>query len=374
MSRTASGTEPLSDQQAIALLHDLVSVQSHSTREREASNLLVLRAASLGFHARVDEVGSAVLSSGDPSADARHIVLLGHIDTVPGDIPVRIEPAPAPGVLHGRGTVDAKGPLCAFVAAVAGLELPPGVRVTVVGAVEEECATSRGARHFARTTPTPHACIIGEPSGAHGVTLGYKGRLNARVYTRCESSHSAGPAPTAPELLADWWHAARTLASRESHNAPRVFDQVQARLRAMNSSTDGSHDHAEVLVSFRLPPAMTPEAWETRLRSLPESASVHIACDGHEAAHVSDRSDLVVRAISSAIRAEGHTPAPKLKTGTADMNVVAPIWRCPIAAFGPGDSALDHTPHEHILLSEYLAAIRVLKRALTTLALDAGCG
>ena len=43
------------------------------------------------------------------------IVLLGHIDTVPGEIPVRVED----GVLHGRGSVDAKGPLATFVAAAA---------------------------------------------------------------------------------------------------------------------------------------------------------------------------------------------------------------------------------------------------------------
>jgi LysW-gamma-L-lysine carboxypeptidase len=42
------------------------------------------------------------------------------------------------------------------------------------------------------------------------------------------------------------------------------------------------------------------------------------------------------------------------------MNVVAPIWDCPIVAYGPGDSALDHTPDEHIDLDEYLRAIRVL--------------
>ncbi len=52
------------------------------------------------------------------------------------------------------------------------------------------------------------------------------------------------------------------------------------------------------------------------------------------------------------------------KTGTADMNVVGPRWNCPILAYGPGDSALDHTPDEHIDLDEYLQAIDVLTRVL----------
>jgi LysW-gamma-L-lysine carboxypeptidase len=60
-------------------------------------------------------------------------------------------------------------------------------------------------------------------------------------------------------------------------------------------------------------------------------------------------------------------PGFKRKTGTSDMNVVAPVWRCPIVAYGPGDAALDHTPDEHLRLPEYRSAISVLGRALADL-------
>ncbi len=53
-----------------------------------------------------------------------------------------------------------------------------------------------------------------------------------------------------------------------------------------------------------------------------------------------------------------------LKTGTADLNVVGPAWGCPAVAYGPGDSNLDHTPEEHILLSEYARAVAVLAAVL----------
>jgi LysW-gamma-L-lysine carboxypeptidase len=49
------------------------------------------------------------------------------------------------------------------------------------------------------------------------------------------------------------------------------------------------------------------------------------------------------------------------------MNVVGPAWNCPILAYGPGDSSLDHTPDEHILIDEYLAGVRVLREALRAL-------
>ena len=46
-----------------------------------------------------------------------------------------------------------------------------------------------------------------------------------------------------------------------------------------------------------------------------------------------------------------------LKTGTADLNIVAPAWGCPALAYGPGDASLDHTPNEHIHLSEFLKSV-----------------
>ncbi len=75
----------------------------------------------------------------------------------------------------------------------------------------------------------------------------------------------------------------------------------------------------------------------------------------------------LVRAFLGAIRAEGGTPAFSLKTGTSDMNIAGPAWKCPIVAYGPGDSSLDHTPNEHLDLAEYERAIHVLARVLAEL-------
>ena len=49
------------------------------------------------------------------------------------------------------------------------------------------------------------------------------------------------------------------------------------------------------------------------------------------------------------------------------MCVVGPAWMCPIVAYGPGDSKLDHTPDEHMVLDEYIRAIDVLTFALKQL-------
>jgi LysW-gamma-L-lysine carboxypeptidase len=50
------------------------------------------------------------------------------------------------------------------------------------------------------------------------------------------------------------------------------------------------------------------------------------------------------------------------------MNTLAEVWDVPMATYGPGDSALDHSDDEHIALDEYLRGIAVLRTALRHLA------
>lgn len=356
------------DDAALELLECLICIPSLSGKEGAASSWLVGRMKEFGLRAEVDAAGNAVGVIGDPSPGARELVLLGHIDTVPGEIPVRREA----DLLYGRGAVDAKGPLCAFIAGAARAALPAAVRIVVIGAVEEECATSRGARHVAERY-RPEACIIGEPSGWDGITLGYKGRLLVEARAQRDSAHTAGPDASPADELFSWWKRVRAWVEAMNDGSSRIFDQVQASIRAISSQNDGLAEAAMMTAGFRLPLAISPHEAEAAVRScIDQSAShaPHLAFSGHERAHATDRSDPLVRLFSAAIRAAGAAPRPKLKTGTSDMNVVAPVWRCPIVAYGPGDSALDHTPNEHISLGEYLASIGVVRRVIEAWALE----
>src|SRR5690606_4736327 len=185
------------------LLRGLVSIPSPSGAEAPAVEWLCERMAALGYDAGPDGAGNAVGTRGE---GPHEIMLLGHIDTVPGVVPVEV----VDGALYGRGTVDAKGPLATFVVAGARAELPPGVRLTVAGAVEEEVMSSRGAHHLIATRSAPDAVIIGEPGGWDGVVLGYKGSVALEYRVTVPMSHSAGPEPTAAELAADYWYRLRT--------------------------------------------------------------------------------------------------------------------------------------------------------------------
>lgn len=63
-------------------------------------------------------------------------------------------------------------------------------------------------------------------------------------------------------------------------------------------------------------------------------------------------------------RFQGGEPRFVYKTGTADLNVVAPVWQCPTLVYEPGDSTLDHTPDERLELDDYTHAVKVLRRVL----------
>lgn len=359
-------TFPSTPRHGIDLLYSLVGIPSVSTQEAQAAHFLAGWMAGNGFAAFVDTGGNAVgILDGGPGPDGsqQDIILLGHIDTVAGLVPVRIEN----GKLFGRGAVDAKGPLAAFAAAAAGVGPQPGYRIIVIGATEEESITSRGA-HFALTQYQPALVVIGEPSGWNRITLGYKGRMLADVVARQPVSHTANPIPSACELAVGYWDRVRERVTAVNAGRQRPWDQVLASLRSFDSHTDGLMQTAHMQLGFRLPPDFGPNELKGVLRA--EAAECELEFHGEEVAYWSDKNNALVRAFLPAIRSLGGQPGFVLKTGTSDMNIVGPVWRCPIVAYGPGDSTLDHTPDEHVDIEEWERGVAVLAETLRRLTAD----
>ena len=342
----------------IDLLQELLQIRSPSGAEGAAVDHLVTWMRRHGFDAQCDEAGNAVgvlrgVGGDQRDTETRELVLLGHIDTVAGYPPV----VRRDDRLHGRGAVDAKGPLAAFATAAVLAGAQPGWRIVVVGAVEEEAATSKGARAIARSL-RPDMVIIGEPTGWQKVALGYKGRLLAELTVARPMSHRAGPEASAPERAIAYWNSVTGSLAQLNAGRERIWDQVQGTLRGFDSSDDGLEETAHLQLGFRLPLQVSPEQLEERLRDL---ANGHrLAFHGEETAFRTEKNTPLVRAFLGAVRDQGGDPGFVVKTGTSDMNVVGPVWRCPIVAYGPGDSALDHTPEEHVELAEWRAGVAVL--------------
>ena len=339
------------------LLHGLVKIYSPSTQERAASEYLVAQMNALCFRAFIDAAGNAVGILGE---GARDVVMLGHIDTFHGFIEPRIED----GKLYGRGAVDAKGCLATFVAACARVGARDGIRFVVIGAVEEECATSKGAR-FAITQYAPEFCIIGEPSGWDRITLGYKGRVLVDYEIAQAMTHTASATRPPAEQAIAFWNRLSAFAAEYNRDKPRVFDQLDPSLRAINTRDDGFTDQVAMRIGVRVPVGLTIAQVEQEIERLRDGATLTFSSE--EEPFRAEKNNALVRAFLAAIRGAGGSPVFTVKTGTADMNIAGPAWACPIVAYGPGDSALDHTPHEHLDLAEYARAIDVLARVLAVL-------
>jgi len=337
----------------------LVERYSPSGSEQAAVEWLIERMRVLGFaEAFVDGAGNAV---GKIGSGPRHVILLGHIDTFPGEIPVRVDA----GKLYGRGCVDAKGALACFVDAVAEVGLVEGWQFVVIGAVEEE-RNSEGARYVADHY-APDFAILGEPNRWDRVALGYKGSAWADVFIQRAQAHTANGEPTACEQAVEIWLVVKGFAEAFNQGKSRTFDKLLVSLQSIESGADEFQQWARLHLSARLPLELSPQAWYQRLVEIAPPAQI-TPVGFPVPAWQCQKNTPLVRALLSGIRSQGGTPGFVYKTGTADLNIVAPAWGCPALVYGPGDSAYDHTPNEQINLDEYAQAVQVLSVGLRALA------
>lgn len=337
--------------EARELLIDLVRIPSPSGEETACARHLVSFFEAHDREAWIDEAGN-VRAPADDS-----LLLTSHIDTVPGDIPVRTRD----GILWGRGSVDAKGPLAAM--AVAAVERG----VSFAGVVAEE-VDSAGALALVEDRPEPDAVVNGEPGGWDGITLGYRGLLGGTYVGASESGHSSRPTPNAIQDAMTWWDRVEEAFERDEWDS--VFEQVTPKPVAIEGGTspDGLSLEVAMDVQLRIPPSLTPESVREIVDGELESGTV-TWWDEVQPVVVSPRTPLA-RAFRVAIREDGGDPRLVRKTGTSDMNVYAEAWDAPIVTYGPGDSGLDHTPDEHLDMAEYDRAIGILKRVATRMQED----
>jgi len=336
------------DQEARDLLEAVVSIPSVTPEEGAAAERLVDFFEDNGRDAWIDEIGN-VRAPGDDG-----VLLTSHIDTVPGDIPVRIEENDeGKQELWGRGSVDAKGPLCSM--AVAAVR----TGASFIGVVGEE-VDSRGSRYVIEDRDAePDAVVNGEPSGWEGITLGYRGLLAGTYVATSESGHSSRPDNNAIQDALDWWWAVENEFEKDEWQA--VFERVTCKPVDIDGgiSEDGLSVEATMDVQLRVPPEYTTDEIREIADGHLTNGTVHWD-DKVEPVMQSPRTE-VARAFRTAIRGADGEPHLLRKTGTSDMNVFAQAWDCPMVTYGPGDSDLDHAPNEHIVLEEYDRAVAVLE-------------
>jgi [amino group carrier protein]-lysine/ornithine hydrolase len=244
-----------------------------------------------------------------------------------------------------------------------------GWQFVIIGAVEEE-RNSEGARYVVDQYK-PDFAIIGEPNQWDRVALGYKGSAWANITVKRGQAHSASGEETAAEVAVDVWLKIKAHVDSFNSDKLKVFDKLLLTLRGMESESNEFEQWARLKVGVRLPVEVPPEVWYGTLEEtlqVSETCRVLIEPIGFAVpAWGCEKNTPLVRSFLSGIRSIGGEPRFVYKTGTADLNIVAPVWQCPATVYGPGDSALDHTPSEHISLDDYAKAVSVLVSTLNGL-------
>ncbi|HUR62004.1 MAG TPA: M20/M25/M40 family metallo-hydrolase [Candidatus Thermoplasmatota archaeon] len=343
---------PLAD---LDLLRALVAIPSPTGQEAAAVAFLQEQARRDGFRVQSDGAGNFLAEAG---RGTRLVMLVGHVDTVHGHIPVREEA----GELWGRGSVDAKGPLAAFYCAARRHLDDPDLRILVAGCVDEE-GDSHGAKALPRDL-RPEAIVVGEPSGVDGITLGYKGIVRGVFRAEVPAVHGGHPGQTGPDALVAWWSGVqRAFAFQDGFATPH------GHLDHVATTSDGLLGVTVARFQVRLPPGLAPGLVADRLQEMALDVGATVEVTERMPAAETGRRNALVAALSASIRQEGHVVRPKRKTGTADFNHLAQ-WHAgvPMVAYGPGDSHLDHSPSERVALAEFTQSVAVLDRALATLA------
>ena len=352
----------------VRLLEKLLETYSPSGNESQIADLLSDEMCRIGFSVTTDEVGNVI---GEAGTGTPSIMLCGHMDTVPGLLPVKRVGCK----LYGRGAVDAKSPLAMMLVACARMikRRAPG-RLRLIAVVDEE-GMGKGIRSIIKKGISADYAIFGEPSGASNITIGYKGSLHLKVTCETETGHAAAPwlFENAIEHVLKVWAAIGSIRFNEEDPNSRFYSITSCLTRI-----DGGNGLNEIPstctldADIRIPPRVTAERFMDRAgecvqqyRQWNPKAKVTLELKDKEEPFDTDKSSPLVRSFKWAIRKIISQPAVLVrKTGTADINAFAAAVKRPMIAYGPGDSRLDHTTREHVKITEYLDAIQVCQEAL----------
>jgi succinyl-diaminopimelate desuccinylase len=391
MSEAASG--------AAALAAELIRRPSVTPRDAGALDLVEDALAALGFTCHRLAFGEgderienlyARRGTGRPN-----FCFAGHTDVVPAG-PVEawsFDPfsgSIADGALCGRGAVDMKGAIAAFIAAAEaflaargaapgsepGAGLPGSISLLITG--DEEGVGVNGTKKVLEWLEARgerlDAAIVGEPTSARTlgdmIKIGRRGSLNARLTAEGVQGHTAYPhlADNAAHRLLHMLHA---LIARELDQGSRHFEASTLQVSTIdigNPVTNVIPAHAHAVFNIRFNDLWTSEALKRRLVEQLDQVGGRYTLD----VSVSGESFLTPPGIVSdclqqAIRhVTGRTPELSTTGGTSDARFIQAC--CPVAEFGLVGLTM-HKTDEQVALAD-LAALSAIYREFLELFFD----
>lgn len=315
-----------------------------------------------------------------------NLCFAGHTDVVPTGTPAAWTAAPfdaevKDGVLYGRGAVDMKGGIAAWVAAVSRLlaegDVPGSLSFLITG--DEEGPALHGTKRVVETLRAEgeviDACVVGEPSSSQAlgdmIKVGRRGSLNSWITVHGKQGHvaypdrAANPAPVMARLLAK-------LSDHVLDDGYEAFQPSNLEITTIdigNTATNIIPAEAKARLNIRFNPTHTGDSLIAWLNSMAGEAQAenglrieleHL-CSGDA---FLTQAGAFVTAVQDAVEAEtGRRPEASTTGGTSDARFIRAL--CPVLELGLVGQTM-HQIDERVPVSEIEALTGVYQRVIAT--------
>lgn len=376
----------------VELTRDLIRRPSVTPADAGAMDVLEQALTALGFTCRrmpFENIENLYARRGTASPN---LCFAGHTDVVPTG-PVEAWSAPPfeaevrEGVIYGRGAVDMKGGIAAWVGAVSRIlaEGEPAGSLSFLITGDEEGPALHGTKRVVEALMAEgeviDACIVGEPSSAQRlgdmIKVGRRGSLNTWITVHGKQGHVAYPdraANPAPVL-------ARLLAKLDAYVLDEGYPEFPpsnleiTTIDIGNPATNIIPAEARARLNIRFNPTHTGDGlidWLNREAGEAQAASglrieLEHLCSGE--AFLTQAGDFVGAVQTAVEQSLGVWPEASTTGGTSDARFIRAL--CPVLELGLVGQTMhqidERVPEAEVrALSEtYEAVIRAVTRRLS---------
>lgn len=313
-----------------------------------------------------------------------NLCFAGHTDVVPvGDAAKWTHPPFGAeihdGLLYGRGAVDMKGAIAAFVAATLriverhGGELPGAISFLITG--DEEGPSINGTMKvldwMRDKGEVMDACIVGEPSNPSAlgqeIKIGRRGSLNAELVVAGKQGHAAYPA-LADNPVPKLARLIDRLSSTPLDQGNADFEPSSLQVTVVtvpNTATNVIPNEARAKFNIRYNNLWIRPKAETWVREQCAAAAADVGAryevtfSGTGDVFLTRPGPLVQTLAKSVEEGTGRVPALTTNGGTSDARFIQAY--CPVVEFGL-TNALAHHVDERVAVADLHALTAIYER------------